>query len=178
VATRRNFPIVRRSGSRRATDWSLGITATAEVAVPANSSVLLASIAASALSGITPSTLIRTRGLITVTSDQVVTSELQIGGVGLTFVSERARAAGVGSLPRPVSEFGWEGWFMHQFIAARVQVATAVGFDAQMYTQYPIDSRAMRKFDDDSALVLVGENTHATHALNLIVFLRMLVKAG
>jgi len=159
---------------RRLTDWQLGFITNAYVTVPANSKVLLASITAAMLATVAPATIIRTRGIVSVTSDQAAAVEEQLGGIGLTFVSELARAAGVASIPGPVSDFGWEGWFVHQFFAQKQQL----GANANMSQVYEIDSRAMRKFDDDSGLALVAENIDTTEGLDIAVFLRILVKAG
>ena len=163
-----------RQVSRCQTDWSLGFLTTTFTVLAANTKVLAASLSGAALDPIAPSTIIRTRGVISIISDQAASTEDQIGAVGLTFVSDVARAAGVGSVPGPVTDFGWEGWFMHQFFAQ----AGNVNLGAGPSNQIEIDSKAMRKFTGDDALILVVENAHTSFGLEFAVMLRILIKAG
>ncbi len=176
MANRGRIQSFARRGPRRQTDWAFGFITTARVAVPASSKVLLASLTAALIDPFRPFTIVRTRGILLIESDQTAVSESQMGGVGLTFVSEPARVAGAASLPGPTTDFGHEGWFMHQFVTSRVEVASAIGAQNPAGTQYVIDSKAMRK--DGDALVLMAENTNGTSAFTVTVFLRLLMKAG
>ena len=166
--------------TQRLTEWLFGFVTTDSVTVPASSKVLLASIPGTALDIITPATIVRTRGTLFVASDQSAADELQLGAVGLTFVSETAQAAGAASLPGPMTNFGFEGFFWYQMFGQLGTRNTGGGTITRLSggQVYEIDSRAMRKFTSDQSLVLMAENVHATMGLVVIVQIRMLVKAG
>ena len=172
MARRRSRGFV-RTGPRRQTDWQFGFISSSFVTVPASSKVLLASIAGSLLDVNAPSTIIRTRGILTITSDQTGAVEEQLGAVGLTLVSDAALSVGVTAIPGPISDFGWDGWFLHQFFADE----NLAGSNQSRMT-FELDSKAMRKYTGDDALVLMAENSHATHGLQVAIFLRILIKAG
>ena len=168
-----------RSSVRRVTDWGFSLSAAAYVNIPAATAVLVSSIPGSVLGPLTPLTIVRTRGQLSVVPDQSQATEEQLGAMGITVISDRARAAGIGSIPRPGTETLWDGWFVHQFIAGKIFANTSVGFDSQGAIRYIIDSKAMRKIDgDESAIAFVVENQHSTHAFDFALQVRMLIKAG
>ena len=90
-------------------------------------------------------------------------------------VSTEAAAAGVASLPSPIAQQGSELWFLWQTFATSLRFGTAVGFDAQGFTHFPFESKAMRKADLGEAAVVVLENT-STVGLNYVLMFRMLTK--
>ncbi len=146
-------------GPRRLTDWAFGVQATGYTTVAAGSKVLLASIASTALLPIAPATVIRTRGYISVASDQSAGIEDVIGAFGMAFVNETARALGVTAIPGPASESLFDGWFVHQLFEfkhiSNTSSPQSMGFE--------IDSKAMRKFDSDLGLVFMVENNSASN---------------
>ena len=176
----RSARVVRTRRSQRLTEWLLGFVSTDTTTIPASSKVLLASIPGTALDAFSPATIIRTRGSVYVGSDQSAADEVQVGGLGLTFVSETAQAAGVASLPGPITQFGWEGWLWYQMFAQLGTRNTGGGTITRLSggQVYEVDSKAMRKFTSDQSLVLVAENSHAAMGLVVMVQLRILVKAG
>jgi len=153
------------------------VVSTAYQTVPANSDVLLSSFSASALSAIAPATIIRTRGILSVKSDQSAASEVQFGGFGIALVNEAARAAGVASLPSASSMID-DRFFVLQPFLQQFLLLDASGFDARNDTSYIIDSKAMRKITNDDGLVFVAGNNHATHGLQVSFMIRHLVKSG
>ncbi len=167
-----------RSGKVRQTDWVLAVATTSVVNVPAASKVLLVSFPSATLATLAPSTLIRTRGIFSISSDQQAAGEQQLGAVGFGFVNEVARALGVTGLPGPFTDDLWGGWFYHQYIAQRFGFASGVGFEADFAPRTVIDSKAMRKFESDEGLVFMVENGHATHGFDIQLHARMLIKAG
>ncbi len=173
----RRFVAARR-GPKRQMDWSLGLASSAFVNVPANSKVLLGSTAIGALDAQTPFTIVRTRGTYSTRSDQSAATEDVIGGIGLAIVNDVSAAAGIGSIPGPLSDLLWNGWYWIDYFRQTFQFESAVGIDAKMSTSHVIDSKAMRKVTGDSVLVLVGENDHATSGLRIGFALRILTKAG
>jgi len=75
-------------------------------------------------------------------------------------VSSNAAAAGVASVPGPLTEMNWDGWLWYQSWAIRAFTAThADGVNAQsMLFDYEIDSKAMRKnFGPEHVIVGVHE---------------------
>ena len=104
-------------------------------------------------------TLMRTRGRIQVglTSVAAVLDGFQRVGFGMCVVSENAGIAGVGSVPTPITDIGWDGWFWHwlgPIIAVTATLTNGVGSSSQ-YIE--IDSKAMRKMRATDRIILVGE---------------------
>ncbi len=163
--------------SRRQTDWSILVIPVGTTNIAGNSKVLAASITAAALDAITPFTIVRTRGILSVGSDQRAATENQLGSLGIGLVNEVARALGVTALPGPSSQATDNRWFVHQFYSQRLSVTTDIGVEPNFFTQYVIDSKAMRKVTFDQGLVFMFENTAAT-GHDIFLSLRMLIKAG
>ena len=161
--------------STRSSDWSEGYFFTAFTAVPAASSLLLVSTSAAQFLGLAPATLIRSRGVFVVMSDQNDLNETQIGAVGFAVVDERARSAGIASLPRPVSEMTDDEFFWIHGFGEEFTHNSSVGFDPHLGTTIEVDSRAMRKITDDDALVVTVENVGAT-GLKVGLYCRFLFK--
>ena len=174
--TRRQFS--NRVGPKRLTDWAFGVIGASYVSVPPSSKVVLASFSGANLSDISPGTIVRTRGMFSIASDQISATETQIGAFGIALVNDVARALGVTGIPGPATDTLWDGWFVHRFFAQRMQFASSSGFDGRGATEYEVDSKAMRKFESDQGLVVVLENNHATNGLFVATNLRFLVKAG
>ncbi len=123
-----------------------------------------------------PTTIIRIRGAIAVTSDQFASSETWIGAVGVCVVSDQANAIGVTAVPTPVTDADSDLWMMHQYFQGAVAFSTAAAFDFQRYTQFPFDSKAMRKMNEDESLLFVVENSGATQGLQYILQYSVLFK--
>ena len=125
-----------------------------------------------------PATIVRTRGQLGVGAAIRSSTQAQFGAFGICFVSEVARALGVTAIPGPATDALWDGWFVHQFFTQLLSVTTDVGISPDFFTQYVIDSKAMRKFDGDATgLVIMLENTGA-NAFDTSLGLRFLLKAG
>jgi len=174
---RRGAPLAVRRGPRRAVDWEISFSSVGVTNVPAGTKVLLGSITAATLNPIAPATVIRTRGVVAIGSDQAAANEVQTGAVGLAFVNDVARALGVTGLPGPITDFGYTGWFWYQSMAEEMRFGTAVGLHPNWLRRYEIDSRAMRKFEGSSGLVLMAENAGSA-AFDLVTQIRILIKAG
>jgi len=106
-------------------------------------------------------TIIRTRGLFAVKTDQIATTENQMGAVGLGVVSEQAATVGITAVPHPDTDSGWNGWLWHSYWVASFTFGSAVGFTSPSLSQVIIDSKAMRKVGDNERVVLVVENSSA-----------------
>ncbi len=159
--------------ARRATDWFFSLESVGYTTVAANSKVLLALTLPAAMSLVAPATIVRTRGVISIRSDQSAASEDQVGAFGFGLVNPVAASLGVTGLPGPASEALWDGWFVHQWFAA-TNADQAAPFNMMQI----IDSKAMRKIDADEAIVVMIENSSAANGFQVSTSFRMLLKAG
>ncbi len=150
--------VVRRSGgfgrSKRAPGtWSRNQIA--PTTVPTSSKILLGTFVLSNL-GI-GETVRRTLGQIMVRSDQVAAGEDVIGAFGMIVVSDIAAAAGIASVPDPVTEASDDGWFVWQGLSA------TQGGSAQRTGQLiQFDSKAMRRNEEGFSIALVVANASAS----------------
>ncbi len=160
------------SRKRRGATWT-AVTSVNFTSVPAASKVLLGSLTAAQLLDIAPATLVRIRGRIMWNSDQTAADELQLGAVGFGIVQDVARAAGAASIPGPTTDPAANVWVSYQGLAARGRVGIVAGGEAG-FLNFEFDSKAMRKLTDDEALVIMVENSHATHGAEITMFARML----
>jgi len=78
---------------------------------------------------------------------------------GLCLVTDQAFAIGSTAVPGPISELDWDGWLWHRFFDIRGVTATiADGVNAgAVQLRVPIDSKAMRKWDEGMTLIGVTE---------------------
>ena len=165
---RRQYQNQRRS-SRPNRHW-FGNVPAAFVTIPAASKVLLATFVLDN-SGI-DETILRWVGGVAVSSDQTAGSETQNGAVGACLVTDTAAAAGIASLPDPVTDVADDLWFFYQSFAQQMTFFSAVGVNADMATWYPFDQRGKRIMQQGQTLVVIGANAHATAGLNVAVNIR------
>ncbi len=128
-----------------------GVTATTIVG---SSATLFSTLNAAALL-LRPFTILRSRILISIRSDQVATSEFAAGVYAKQVVTESAAAAGVASVPTGISESNAD-FYVYQPLFHWFSIFTAVATNAPGDSQYMIDSKAMRKVkaDDDIATTI------------------------
>ena len=170
---RRNFLSAgQRRGPRRETIWTSSADITITTPIAAGGISFLSSLNAAALA-LRPFTILRTRGIFSLISDQVSAAEAPFGAMGIAVVSDQASAAGLASLPSPIIEESSDLWFVYQFGAAEMSVLTSGMNQAQVYS---FDSRAMRKVEDGEDIVVMVENASSLHGFNFIVKFRMLYK--
>ncbi len=131
-------------------------TAVANIAV--STKTLIASFTATGAG----QTLKRTRGLVSWGTDQQASPEQPLGAFGMCVVSEEAFAAGAASIPGPFTDDASDLWVVHQYMFHGFGFATNVGFQPADTTMYNIDSKAMRKINEDERLVVMIENGNAT----------------
>jgi len=67
-------------------------------------------------------------------------------------------------------------WFIHQYLVNDFTFVSSVGFDAAGGNRYTIDSKAMRKVNEDQDVVLVGEFSSTGSGFTLMVAGRLLIK--
>ncbi len=167
---RRRF--VGRSGPRREFSW-FDIPPAALVLNVAGGTIY-AQLTAAELAR-RPFTVMRTHITAHIESDQLAASEFQIAALGLAVVSEQAAAAGVGSVPTPVTDDDSDAWFVHKWVMNSIGFGDATGFST-MGSVYEIDSKAMRKVNDGDDVVIVGEFSATGSGLILSIAGRLLIK--
>ncbi len=97
---------------RRKTLWIASADVTGVTNLVAGATVLDQTFVADTGEPSLPWTIVRLRGSLYVASDQTATNEDAHGALGAIVVRDAAAAAGVGSIPTPVTEQSDEGWFM------------------------------------------------------------------
>ena len=166
--------IVRDGARKRETIW-IGGAAFNQSLVTQTTVVLVTSLNAAALA-FRPFTIVRTRGVIRVRSDQNAAAEDYGASYGRCVVSEQASAIGVTAVPTPTTDNVSDLWYVYEFMLGSLQVQTAVGlFEGGQ--ERIIDSKAMRKVEDgeDVISVVEGAGTGFSGA-QISGFTRMLVK--
>jgi len=123
-----------------------------------------------------PFTIVRTYLEVLIKTDQLVAVEIQIGAIGLAVVSDQAEQTGVAAVPTPVSNADSDLWFVHQWLLNAFDFGDATGFQGSDGRLYSIDSKAMRKVNDNENVVLVGEFSSVGAGFTLMVAGRMLIK--
>ena len=123
-----------------------------------------------------PFTVIRTHWTVQLTSDQQIATETQLGAVGLAIVSDQAVDVGITAIPTPVTDLDSDLWFVHQVLMNDFTFAGAVAYEASAGRVWEIDSKAMRKVNDDQQIVIVGESSAAGDGFILSAMGRLLIK--
>jgi len=158
VAHQRGFqPRVRTQ--RRKTAWGVGPNATAQASTAALNPIAWAN--GVVLQNDSEATIVRIRGIMSLVlhvSSLAAGGFLGAAGIGITTAA--AFAAGVGSMPSPITELDWDGWMWHHFYDVHSVTATiADGANAgAVYQRVLIDSKAMRKFRTDEVVFGIWEN--------------------
>ena len=166
---RRSGYVLRRGVQRRETLWigaSVGFTT-----MGLAQAVLVASLNAAALA-LRPFTIVRTRGYFNVRSDQISALENFTAAFGAAVVSDQSVAIGVTAVPTPTTDSGSDLFFVYESVSGTV-VNSASGMP--LMTERIIDSKAMRKVNDDQDVIFVVENPLATGVVT-VDFGRILVK--
>ncbi len=150
--------------------WSPFVTA-APVTIPANTKVLLGFFS---LATAFEETLVRTRGVLNIESDQAAGIEEQVGAFGFIRVTDQAIAAGAASIPGPVTDGADDGWVVWVPFT-QSSSATTLG-SVGMGGSWVIDSKAQRIVREGQQLAVMIENAHATHGLQVQIALRALAR--
>ncbi len=153
------------------TNWGRFVFA-APVVVPAASKVLVLSFTLDN-PGISE-VVRRTRGDYFVGSDQVATTENQMGAWGCIVVTDAAAAAGVASMPGPVTDANDDGWFVWESFVQSSSAGAVGNIAAWQGVHRPFDSKAMRKIPDGFQTAVICENAHATFGLEFYLGISLL----
>ena len=166
-----------RQGQRRKSLWLISTSRTAVTALGGATSVLDQSFSELSIAPIGPFTIVRVRGELYIQSDQTAVAERPFGALGMSVVSEQARAAGVASVPTPVTDQASDLFFLWiPWQAAAVVDSAAVAIQP-MY-RFEFDSKGMRKVAAfGNAIVVTIENSAlAGIGAQYIIQFRILVK--
>ncbi len=167
-------PFRRSGGARRATEWFASADITIVTQLAAATKLLSQSLTTAELAKL-PFTVVRTRGMFLVQSDQIAASEEQLIGLGFGVFSDTAVTAGVASLPDPITNESDDLWFVHQFGLASVWAGEGTEGQARGLV-YHFDSKAMRKVEEGSDVAVVISNGSSVFGLEFWLKFRLLVK--
>jgi len=110
-----------------------------------------------------PFTVVRTRGLLQLSSDQLTTTESYFGAYGMAVVSDQAFAIGITAVPTPITDKDSDLWFVFEELTGRFAVSSAIGI-LEVGNRREFDSRAMRKVEDGQDIAIVEENSGSPFA--------------
>ncbi len=168
---------IRTIRSRRNTDWGFGVDfldvqASATIKVLSTTSLTIAEQA----------TIVRIRGMFHVFLEAAAAAgDGFLGAMGIALVNSDAFAAGVASVPGPLTDAHWDSWIWHSFFDVRALTTTlADGVNAQAASvRLPVDSKAMRKWDPAETLVGMFEVVESgTAIITVSGDTRILLKAA
>ncbi len=145
-------PAFQARGYRPSGDWSGEQIAGSVLA--ANTKLLLATIVPSGVD----QTIRRTHVQVSWSTDQSAAVEAPTGAIGIGVFNDTAVAAGIASLPDPITDIGDSVWMMFQFLTVRVREGTGALLDRV----WDIDTKAMRKLPLGKTAALIIVNAHAT----------------
>ena len=111
-----------------------------------------------------PFTILRTRMIVSLQSDQAAVSESPQGGFGAIVTTEQATDVGITALPDPVADPDSD-WFIYQGWSTTFEFLSSVGFHPSAETQYLVDSKAMRKVGINDQMSFIVANRVAVGAL-------------
>ena len=114
----------------------------------------LLNVTGAGLLALRPWTVVRTRGVMYLKSDQAAAAEQQSVACGYAIVSDQAVAIGLTAVPTPVVDMGSDLWFVYERLMANATDLTDLAIGGQFKE---FDSRAMRKVEDGTQLIVVAE---------------------
>ena len=123
-----------------------------------------------------PFTIVRTHMTILQQSNQSVASELQVAAVGICVVSESALAVGITAVPTPITELDSDLWFVHRTLLNQFLFADATGFNSPSGFVTTVDSKAMRKVNNDQDVAVVVEGAALGEGQLITLVGRLLIK--
>ncbi len=144
-----------RRSQRRETAW-FSISPIAAV-VTTGGGTLMATLNAAA-DALRPFTIVRTHLEILFTSDQSIAAETFGAAIGFAVVSDQASAIGVTAIPTPITDLGSDLFFVHKVLWGDFLFKDATGIQGNAGQIYSVDSKAMRKINEDQDLVIVTES--------------------
>jgi len=170
---RKSGHVLRRGVMRRETLWLFNSPANTAIAAAATG-VLVATLNAAALA-LRPFTIVRVRGLLFASSDQLAIAENYSVSLGYAVVSDQAAAIGVTAVPTPEADRGSDLFFVYESIHGRFGFSTAAAWGDVGHTQV-IDSKAMRKVSDSEDIAITLDTSAVSNGVSVTQSSRMLIK--
>ena len=167
MAFRRRAGVSRPVARRRAPSTWARLSPASGTVIPAGVKTLLQTIILSN-PGI-GETVRRTRGLITILSDQESVVEHVTGAIGFVVVSDLALAAGAASIPGPVTDANDDGWFVWEPVSGTTDSDLTSTGTNQPALRFAFDSKAMRRVEEGSGIAIMVENASGVHGLLAMV---------
>ena len=156
-------------GPKRTTVW-IGFNVGYSILV-GSSLQLIASLNAAALA-LRPFTVIRTRLDMHFGTDQEAADELPSGAMGLIVVNDKAAAAGIASVPTPITDQGSDLWYLFAEQYGKFG-GTAVEEQGRLMQ---VDSKGMRKVEDGQDNIIALETPSFVNSAVSIIGGRTLIK--
>ena len=175
VHTSRKSGFVYRAGGRRRETLWIGGVGVATTITAGSTAVLMTQLNAAGLA-LSPFTIVRTRGYVHLSTDNVQSTEFQAAALGFAVVSDEASAIGITAVPTPITDSASDLFFVYQMMLGRIGFITS-GM-AQVGVGYEIDSKAMRKVEDGQDIIQVVETDLAamTSGVTIRSNIRTLIK--
>ncbi len=162
----RRHNIVRRRSPNK--DW-IGSVDTANAIAGGGTKVLLSTAVFTF-----DTTVLRTLGVLGIATDQNSTTEQQEGALGMIVVSDAAIAAGVASIPGPITDIDNDGWFLHVPFLNEFKLVPGVGFNPLNTIVREFDFKSKRKIEDGFSIAVVIESTTTSEGFTASLIFRML----
>ena len=165
--------ILRAGGKKRLSSW-ISIAVSNDTIATASTAVLIAT-ANAALKALMPFTIVRTRGILSVRSDQQSASETFHAILGMSVVQAQATAIGVTAVPTPATDDGSDSFYVYEEVTGRIDFTTGVGFRLMDRVRW-YDSKAMRKVVQDQDVAVVLETSASSSGASILHHGRFLIK--
>ena len=164
-------------GSQRVTEWGASADVAAVQNLAAATAVLDQTFSDATLNaaGVSPSTIVRLRGVIWTKSDTVAAVEQPFGAVSFAVVDQAALDAGVASLNLPITDEPADGFFGFAYFFGGNTALAAGAADGPWFAQ-EFDSKAMRKIENAQGIGVIVENASVSHGVQYILKFRILFK--
>ena len=171
IHTARRSGLVLRGGRNiRETIWTASSLQVSATIAAASTAVTLTTMGVGILA-LRPFTIIRTRGVWSIRSDQTASIENQILGLCMSVVTEQAIAIGVTAVPTPGADAASDAFYVYEVLYQRTPIA---GEQPMRFATF--DSKAMRKVEDGFDSPMVVETGAASNGLVVEVQFRQLLK--
>ncbi len=152
----RKSGFTQRGGARRRETFWLDLVGTRSV-LASGTPVLFTGYSANTLA-LRPFTIVRTRGILQLASDQEAADETYMAHLGMAIVSDQALAVGVTAVPNPIADADSDMWFLYESMASSMRFGDATGFVDGAGVFRIFDNKAMRKVEDGQDIAVVVEN--------------------
>ncbi len=171
--SRKSGFVLRSGGPKRETAWIAASVTNTALAGPSGASLIL--VGNAALLALTPFTIVRTRGLLNIRSDQSAASETFHVGLGWFVPTVQATAIGVTAVPTPMTDDGSDMFFVYEEASGRFDFTTGTGYRLVDVSRY-YDSKAMRKVNDDQDIAVTIETSASSAGATVLHHARFLIK--